>query len=143
MTVCAVSVQPSSTKEQQMTFSILSQHYCTLLHPPEGAYCRLSSCPEHRHAPSQSSGTTPSVNTTHYQYVSKRPTNAKCTHGCIWYSCRQNVHHHLRAQRLAGLHSCQATVASLQVLDHHLAKSVTHVHLRPHGEVWTKIYPPL
>lgn len=35
----------------------------------------------------------------------------------------------LRLQGLAGLRSCEAAVASLQILDHHLAESVVHVHL--------------
>ena len=36
---------------------------------------------------------------------------------------------YLRIQRLADLHSCQGALASLQVLNHHLAKSIAHVHL--------------
>lgn len=36
----------------------------TLQHHLGGAYCRSSSCPEHQHAPSQSSETAPSANTT-------------------------------------------------------------------------------
>lgn len=36
---------------------------------------------------------------------------------------------HLRVQRLAGLHAGQGAVAALQVLDHHLAEAVAHVHL--------------
>lgn len=36
---------------------------------------------------------------------------------------------HLSIQGLAGLHPCQSALAALQVLDHHLAKSIAHVHL--------------
>jgi len=36
---------------------------------------------------------------------------------------------YLRVKRLAGLHSGQGALTPLQVLDHHLAKSITHVHL--------------
>lgn len=65
------------TRECMMFNSVLTTHmgfgkYCvtyarsiTLLHRPGGAYCRSSSCPEHQHAPSQSSETAPSANTKH------------------------------------------------------------------------------
>ena len=36
---------------------------------------------------------------------------------------------YLRVQGSTGLYSCQGALPALQVLDHHLAKSITHVHL--------------
>ena len=48
----------------------------------------------------------------------------------MWISSHTNPGDgYLRVQRVASFHSCQGALTTTQVLDHHLAKSIVHVHL--------------
>lgn len=96
----------------------------TWLRPPGATCCRQSSCRGRRRAPSLFSQTSPSA----------KPCTFSTLPGRIRSSFSEKARRgHLSFQRVAELCSCQGALTTLQVLDHHLAKPIAHVHL----DKWT------
>lgn len=97
----------------------------TSLHPPGAAYCTQPSCQEHRCVPSLFSETSPSANKRTLEH-----SVAECS------SFSEMVRRgYLSFQRLTELCSCQGALTTLQVLDHHLAEPIAHVHLNKQTRV--------